>query len=54
MPALEQADWDIAAQIREKFPLARGRIIVGSKLHTRAQHKRTNYVSFYKNSTASP
>lgn len=47
-PALEQAGWDIDTQIREKFPLTKGRIIVRGKLHTRAQHKRADYVLFYK------
>jgi len=36
-PALEQAGWDIVTQIREEFPLTKGRIIVRGKLHTRAQ-----------------
>ena len=47
-PALEQAGWDITTQIREEFPLTKGRIIVRGKLHTRAQHKRADYVLFYK------
>ena len=47
-PALESAGWDIATQIREEFPLTKGRIIVRGKLHTRAQHKRADYVLFYK------
>ncbi|KAF0188706.1 MAG: hypothetical protein FD168_1506 [Desulfobulbaceae bacterium] len=47
-PALEQAGWDIATQIREEFPLTKGRIIVRGKLHTRAKHKRVDYVLFYK------
>jgi type I restriction enzyme R subunit len=47
-PALEQAGWDIATQIREEFPLTKGRIIVRGELHTRAQHKRADYVLFYK------
>ena len=47
-PALESAGWDIATQIREEFPLTKGRIIVRGKLHTRAQHKRVDYVLFYK------
>jgi hypothetical protein len=47
-PALEQAGWHIATQIREEFPLTRGRIIVRGKLHTRAKHKRADYVLFYK------
>jgi type I restriction enzyme, R subunit len=47
-PALEQAGWDVATQIREEFPLTKGRIIVRGKLHTRAEHKRADYVLFYK------
>lgn len=47
-PALEAAGWDIATQVREEFPLTKGRIIVRGKLHTRAQHKRADYVLFYK------
>ena len=47
-PALEQAGWDIATQVREEFSLTKGRIIVRGKLHTRAQHKRADYVLFYK------
>lgn len=47
-PALEQAGWDITTQIREEFPLTKGRIIVRGKLHTRAQYKRADYVLFYK------
>ena len=47
-PALERAGWDIGTQIREEFPLTRGRIIVRGKLHTRAKQKRADYVLFYK------
>jgi len=47
-PALERAEWDIGIQIREEFPLTNGRIIVRGKLHTRATHKRADYVLFYK------
>ena len=47
-PALERAGWEIVAQIREEFPLAKGRVIVRSKLHTRAKHKRADYILFYK------
>lgn len=32
-PALEQAGWDIATQVREEFLLTKGRIIVRGKLH---------------------
>ncbi len=47
-PALEQAGWDIATQVREEFPLTRGRVIIRGKLHTRAKHKRADYVLFHK------
>lgn len=47
-PALEQAGWDIATQVREEFVLTKGRIIVRGKLHTRAQSKRADYVLFHK------
>ena len=47
-PALEQASWDITTQIREEYLLTKGRIIVRGKLHTRAAHKRADYVLFYK------
>lgn len=47
-PALEQSGWDVATQVREEFPLTNGRIIVRGKLHTRAKHKRADYVLFYK------
>ena len=47
-PALEKAGWDVTTQIREEFPLTKGRIIVRGKLHTRARHKRADYVLFYK------
>jgi len=47
-PALERAGWDIVTQVREEFPLTKGRIIVRGKLHTRAQLKRVDYVLFYK------
>lgn len=47
-PALEQAGWDVATQVREEFPLTKGRIIVRGKLHTRAQNKRADYVLFHK------
>lgn len=47
-PALEKARWDVTTQVREEFPLNKGRIIVRGKLHTRAKHKRADYVLFYK------
>lgn len=30
-PALERAGWDIRTQVREEFPLTKGRIIVRGK-----------------------
>jgi len=47
-PTLAQTGWDIATQVREEYPLTKGRIIVRGKLHTRARHKRADYVLFYK------
>ena len=47
-PALERAGWDIHAQVREEFPLTKGRIIVRGKVHARGQNKRADYVLFYK------
>jgi type I restriction enzyme R subunit len=47
-PALEKAGWDVTTQVREEFLLTKGRIIVRGKLHTRAKHKRADYVLFYK------
>ncbi|UVS62717.1 hypothetical protein NX761_06285 [Nitrosomonas sp. PLL12] len=45
---MQQAGWNIASQVREEFLLTKGRIIVRGRLHTRAQHKRADYVLFYK------
>lgn len=47
-PALEKAHWDIATQIREEFPLTKGRVIVRGQMHTRAQPKRADYALFHK------
>lgn len=47
-PALEHSGWDIHTQIFEEFSLTKGRIIVRGKVHKRAQHKRADYVLFYK------
>ncbi|GKT06866.1 EcoAI/FtnUII family type I restriction enzme subunit R [Desulforhabdus sp. TSK] len=47
-PALEKAGWDVTTQVREEFPLTKGRIIVRGMLHTRARQKRADYVLFYK------
>jgi type I restriction enzyme R subunit len=47
-PALIQAGWDVHTQIREEFPLTKGRIIVRGKLHARGKSRRADYVLFYK------
>ncbi|WP_262072349.1 DEAD/DEAH box helicase family protein [Stenotrophomonas sp. Marseille-Q5258] len=47
-PALEKARWDIVTQIREEFPLTKGRVIVRGQMHTRAQPKRADYALFHK------
>ena len=47
-PILAQTGWDITTQVREEYPLTKGSIIVRAKLHTRARHKRADYVLFYK------
>lgn len=47
-PAIERAGWDIHTQVREEFPLTKGRIIVRGKIHSRGQNKRADYVLFYK------
>ncbi len=47
-PALEKSGWDISTQIREEYPLTKGRIIVRGKLTTRARNKRADYVLFLK------
>ena len=47
-PALEQAGWNISTQIREEFPLTKGRIIVNGNIHIRGKNKRADYVLFYK------
>lgn len=47
-PAVEQAGWDRLLQIREEFPLTKGRIAVSGQLHSRGTPKRADYVLFYK------
>ena len=46
-PAITQAGWDVATQVREEFTLTAGRIVRG-KLHTRTKNKQADYVLFYK------
>lgn len=43
-PALRAAGWDELLQIREEYPITRGRIIVRGKLVSRGQAKRADYV----------
>ena len=45
---MAQTGWDITTQVREEYPLTKGRIIVRGKLHTQARHKRADDVLFYK------
>ena len=47
-PALRHAGWDEMLQIREEVGFTKGRIIVRSKLVTRGQAKRADYVLYYK------
>src|SRR5215211_456153 len=47
-PALVQAGWDAAAQIREEVSFTKGRIIVRGKLVTRGKGKRADYILYYK------
>jgi len=47
-PALEKSGWDITTQVREEFPLTKGRIIIKGKLHGRKAPKREDYVLFHK------
>lgn len=47
-PSLTLAGWDINTQVMEEFQLTKGRVIVRGQLHTRAKHKRADYVLFYK------
>ncbi len=47
-PALSRSGWDIDTQVREEYSLTKGRIIVRGKVHARGQHKRADYVLFYK------
>lgn len=47
-PTLKDQGWDVVTQVREEYPLTKGRVIVRGQLHTRARHKRADYVLFYK------
>jgi type I restriction enzyme R subunit len=47
-PAVIQAGWDEAAQIRREVGFTMGRIIVRGKLVTRGKTKRADYVLYYQ------
>jgi type I restriction enzyme R subunit len=47
-PAVVQAGWDEATQIRREVGFTRGRIIVRGKLVTRGKVKRADYVLYYQ------
>ncbi len=47
-PAIIQAGWDAATQVREEVGFTKGRIIVRGKLVTRGKAKRADYVLYYK------
>ena len=46
-PALTDAGWDEATQIRREVTFTKGRIIVRGKLVTRGKAKRADYVLYY-------
>jgi type I restriction enzyme R subunit len=46
-PALQQAGWDFATQVREEVTFTKGRVIVRGKLHSRGKQKRADYVLYY-------
>jgi len=47
-PAVIQAGWDEASQIRREVSFTKGRIIVRGKLVTRGKAKRADYVLYYQ------
>ena len=47
-PAVIEAGWDEALQIRREVSFTKGRIIVRGKLHTRDEQKRADYILYYK------
>src|SRR5262245_31041455 len=47
-PAVVQAGWDEATQLRREVSFTRGRIIVRGKLVTRGQARRADYVLYYQ------
>jgi type I restriction enzyme, R subunit len=47
-PAVIQAGWDEATQIRREVSFTKGRIIVRGKLVTRGKAKRADYILYYQ------
>lgn len=47
-PAIEQAGWDIQAQVREEVTFTDGKIYVRGKLTARGKKKRADYILYYK------
>ena len=47
-PAVQQAGWDVQAQIREEVYFTKGRIIVRGKLVTRGKAKFADYILYHK------
>jgi type I restriction enzyme R subunit len=47
-PAVVQAGWDDATQIRREVSFTSGRIIVRGKLVSRGQPRRADYVLYYQ------
>ena len=48
-PALQQAGWDIQAQVREEVSFTAGRIMVRGRLHARGPRRRADFVLSYQN-----
>jgi type I restriction enzyme R subunit len=44
MPALRSAGWDELTQVREEYPISKGRIIVRGRLVSRGAPRRADYV----------
>jgi type I restriction enzyme R subunit len=47
-PAVQQAGWDFATQVREEVTFTAGRITVRDKLHSRGAKKRADYLLYFK------
>jgi type I restriction enzyme, R subunit len=47
-PAIQQAGWDLQAQIREEVTFTNGRVIVKGRLVSRGKSERADYILYYK------